>query len=119
MSEKDTLSKSQTDWVRLEAMRDDEIDFSDIPALTEEQLQAMRPTAEVIPTLNKQPKQQITIPLDAAVVDFFKLKASTDDVPYQVLINAVLRDFVVRGDDKNDLRFMVREIVREELSKAA
>jgi hypothetical protein len=36
MSEKDTLNKSQTDWARLEAMRDDEIDFSDIPALTEE-----------------------------------------------------------------------------------
>jgi hypothetical protein len=45
MSEKDSLNKSQTDWARLEAMRDDEIDFSDIPALTEEQLQAMRPTA--------------------------------------------------------------------------
>jgi uncharacterized protein (DUF4415 family) len=118
MSEKDSLNKSQTDWARLEAMRDDEIDFSDIPALTEEQLQAMRPTAELIPALRKQPKQQVTIPLDTAVVDFFKQKASTDDVPYQALINAVLRDFVVRGSNKNELRLMVREIVREELSKA-
>jgi hypothetical protein len=55
MNEKDALNKSQTDWARLVAMRDDEIDFSDIPALTEEQLQAMQPTAELIPALKKQP----------------------------------------------------------------
>jgi hypothetical protein len=56
MSEKDSLNTSQTDWARLEAMRDDKIDFSDIPELTEEQLQAMRPTAELMPALKKQTK---------------------------------------------------------------
>jgi uncharacterized protein (DUF4415 family) len=118
MSKKDILAKSQTDWARLEAMGDHEIDFSEIPELTAEQLQAMQPTAELIPALKKQPKEYVTIPVDAAVIDFFKQKASTDDIPYQTLINAVLRDFVARGSDKNDLRLMVREIVREELGKA-
>lgn len=35
--------ESQTDWERLDAMTDEHIDFSDIPELTAEQLQAMKP----------------------------------------------------------------------------
>lgn len=35
--------ESQTDWERLDAMTDDDIDFSDIPELTAEQLQSMKP----------------------------------------------------------------------------
>ncbi|MCP4415253.1 MAG: hypothetical protein GY805_01440 [Chloroflexi bacterium] len=38
--------KSQTDWARLDAMADDDIDFSDIPELTEEQLKSMKPARE-------------------------------------------------------------------------
>ncbi len=48
MSEKHSYIKSETDWERLENMSDEDIDYSDIPPLTEEQLKAMRPTSEVL-----------------------------------------------------------------------
>ena len=48
MNKKDLLLKSQTDWTRLNEMSDDDIDFSDIPELTDEQLQSMRPVREVL-----------------------------------------------------------------------
>jgi hypothetical protein len=38
--------ESQTDWERLDAMTDDDIDFSDIPELTAEQLKSMKPVRE-------------------------------------------------------------------------
>ena len=38
MSATPTTKQSETDWARIDAMTDDEIDFSDIPPLTEEQL---------------------------------------------------------------------------------
>ncbi|MEJ2748934.1 MAG: hypothetical protein P8183_13670 [Anaerolineae bacterium] len=47
MSKKDSSLHSQTDWKRLDAMEDKDIDLSDIPELTEEDFKHMRPTAEV------------------------------------------------------------------------
>lgn len=42
-------------------MSDEEVDLSDIPELTEEQLASMRPTAELIPALANRGKTQMTI----------------------------------------------------------
>ncbi len=36
--------EAKTDWKRLETMTDDDIDFSDLPELSEAQLQMMQPT---------------------------------------------------------------------------
>ena len=47
MNDNNFTLESQTDWERLDAMTDDDIDFSDIPKLTAEQLQSMRPAREV------------------------------------------------------------------------
>jgi uncharacterized protein (DUF4415 family) len=40
----------------------------------------------------KQLKQQITIRLDADVVEYFKKLAGKEDIPYQNLINLYLKD---------------------------
>ena len=40
---------SQTDLRKLDAMADEEIDFSEIPPLTDDQLSAMKPLREVFP----------------------------------------------------------------------
>jgi hypothetical protein len=61
MSKKDTSNKSETNWERLEAMTDEEIDFSDIPELTDEQLKAMRPTRELIPALSKANEETVSV----------------------------------------------------------
>lgn len=46
MNEKNTSLNSQTDWERLEEMSDEDIDFSDIPELTEEDFKRAKPSAQ-------------------------------------------------------------------------
>lgn len=42
-------------------------------------------------------KQQITINLDAGVVEYFKRQAKTVGLPYQTLINLYLKDCVANN----------------------
>ncbi len=78
---------------RLKAMRDEDIDLSDIPELTEEQwATAFRPG------LSRPIKLPVTIRLDADVVAWFKDHA--DGKPYQTEINRVLRQYVAKAEKK-------------------
>lgn len=43
---------------------------------------------------NSRPKKQITINLDKTTIDYFKTLSEENGIPYQVLINLYLRDFV-------------------------
>jgi uncharacterized protein (DUF4415 family) len=66
---------------------DDEIDFSDIPRLTEEWFgKAQRGP-------HRRPKQQLTLRLDVPVVEWFKRHAEGGK-GYQTAINRALRDYV-------------------------
>ncbi len=79
--------KSQTDWVRLKTMTDDEIDFSDCPELTPDQF------AQAIVRHGLQPvsrKAQLTLRLDRDVLDWFRLQGQG----YQTQINALLRAYM-------------------------
>jgi len=77
---------------RLAAMRDEDIDFSDIPEITEAQwATARRGTSRPL-------KQPVTIRLDVEVVDWFKEHAG--DKPYQTEINRVLRQHVAKHEKK-------------------
>ena len=67
------------------AMPDAEIDYSDIPAQSADAIWT-RPGA-LVPTENKQ---QVTLRIDAEVLDFFKGTCKR----YQSRINAVLRAYV-------------------------
>ncbi len=62
---------------------DEDIDFSDIPELTEEDF------ARGV-WRSGEPKQQVTVRLDRDILDFFKQGGRG----YQTRINAVLRAFV-------------------------
>jgi len=78
---------------KLEALRDEDIDLSDIPELTEEQwATAFRPG------LSRPIKMPVTIRLDAEVVSWFKDHA--DGKPYQTEINRVLREHVAKAEKK-------------------
>jgi hypothetical protein len=46
MNNKNTSLESQTNWERLEAMDDEDIDLSDIPELTEEDFKRAKPVAQ-------------------------------------------------------------------------
>ncbi|MBV7327221.1 BrnA antitoxin family protein [Chloroflexi bacterium TSY] len=71
---------SKTDWARLEAMTDDEIDTSDISPLDDEFF------AKGELRLPKN-KPMISIRIDADVLDWFKAQGPG----YQTRMNAVLR----------------------------
>ena len=74
---------SGTDWARVDAMTNDEIDTSDIPPLTEEYLKR----AQV-----RMPEKPITmhVQVDSDVLAWFK--AQRDN--YEQRVNAALRTYV-------------------------
>ena len=80
MSVNDLKKPSETNWARLEAMPDEEIDTSDIPPLDE----AFFANAKLRLPEGKVP---LVISVDADVVEWFKLQGEE----YQSLINAALR----------------------------
>jgi len=65
-----------------------QIDFSDVPDSSAEQLKAMRRVGR--PPLGDEPRQLIAIRLDAGVLDQFRKEARRRRVGYQTLINEVL-----------------------------
>lgn len=73
---------SKTDWKRLDKMKDEDIDYSDIPELDK----AILKNAEV----RLPPKQSVTIRLDSDVLTWFKKQGKG----YQSRINKLLRIYM-------------------------
>jgi uncharacterized protein (DUF4415 family) len=87
MSKKPTSTVSKTDWKRVDALRDEDIDLSDIPEMTPEMF------ARAVARRGLKPiprKQQVTLRLDADVLDWFRAQGRG----YQTQINALLRAYV-------------------------
>ncbi len=90
MRKKSTSIKSktdETDYKRLDAMTDDEIDFSEAPELTPEMF------AHALIRRNFKPiprKTQLTLRADSDVVDWYKKRGRG----YQTRINALLRAYM-------------------------
>ena len=74
--------RSKTDWKRMAAMKDEDIDTSDIPELDEDFFRQ----AEI----RLPPKQPVTIRLDADVLEWFKANGQG----YQTRINKLLRSYM-------------------------
>lgn len=87
MNNKPTSSNSQTDWQRLDAMSDEEIDQSDCPEITPE-LFAQAIVRHGLPTAKT--KTQVTLRLDSDVLDWFKAQGRG----YQTHINQLLRAYM-------------------------
>jgi uncharacterized protein (DUF4415 family) len=111
----------KSDFKRIDNMSDGDIDFSDIPPLTDEQLLAMKPLGEVFPDAIPQ-KVRITIRLDANIVSWFKEQVrQAGGGNYQTLINDALRKHI--ENQKESLPVMsidewedtLRRVIREEL----
>ena len=86
-----TSKKSQigeTDLKRLDAMKDEDIDFSDIPEITPEMF------AHAVVRRNFKPiprKKQLTLRVDSDVVDWYKKQGRG----YQTRINSLLRAYMI------------------------
>ena len=90
MRKKLTSKKSQidqTDYNRLATMKDEDIDFSDIPEITAEMFARgiVRRNLKPIPA-----KKQLTLRVDSDVVDWYKRQGPG----YQTRINALLRAYM-------------------------
>ena len=89
---KKPLTSEQLDRLaKLAAMPDEDIDFSDIPPLTEEQLSEFRRVDEERPA-------SVATSLDLNVVRWFASHAN--DGPYEAEINRVLREHIARAARK-------------------
>ncbi len=108
MSTKSTSVDSQTDWDKLKAMTDDEIDLSEVPEVTAEQL--AQSTLRVGGKAVARDKVRINIYLDTEVVEYFK--AAAGGRGYQTLINEALRERMwTKG-----IEAMLRRVIREEMT---
>jgi len=74
--------QSKTDWAKIKALKDRDIDLSDTPELHDDFFTGA--------TLWPGKKKQITLRLDPDVVEFFKTKGHG----YQSSINAALRRYM-------------------------
>jgi uncharacterized protein (DUF4415 family) len=87
MKQRATSRKSQTDWQRVDALRDRGIDFSDTPELTPEMFaravvrRGLKPVAR---------KKQLTIRVDGDVLEWYRKQGPG----YQTRINALLRAYM-------------------------
>jgi len=87
MKQESISNKSAADWVRIDAMEEKDIDFSDCAELTPEMF------ANTVVRRGLQPpskKVQITLRVDGDVVDWFRQQGRG----YQTQINALLRSYM-------------------------
>ena len=87
MNKPSISNSSLTDWDRLDAMTDEDIDLSEAPEITPE----MFAKAVVTTGLELKPnKQQLTIRIDSDVLTWFRGQGRG----YQTTINALLRAYM-------------------------
>lgn len=72
--------KSGTDWKRIDSMKDEDVDLSDIPELDDD---FFRNAVLVMP----KPKATVTLRVDADVLEWYRSTGKG----YQTLMNAVLK----------------------------
>jgi uncharacterized protein (DUF4415 family) len=87
MNNESISSNSQTDWQRLDAMSDEEIDLSDCPEITPDMF-AKAIVRRGLPTVKS--KTQVTLRIDSDVLEWFKSQGRG----YQTQINALLRAYM-------------------------
>jgi len=75
-------------------MREEKIDFSDIPELTDEQLARARRVGR--PPLGRSPRQLIAIRIDPDVLRALRAEATRAGIGYQTLIHRLLAAHVKR-----------------------
>ena len=86
MKKKPTSKKSQTDFSGLDKMKDEDIDYSDAPAITPE----MFAKSIVRRGLKPRTKTQLTLRVDTDVLEWYKKQGRG----YQTKINLLLRAYM-------------------------
>jgi uncharacterized protein (DUF4415 family) len=86
MKRRSTSQHSQTDWERVDRMRDEDIDLSDLPEIPPEAFARalVRKGLKPVPR-----KSQLTLRIDTDVLEWFRAKGTG----YQSQMNAVLKAY--------------------------
>ncbi len=87
MRKKPTSKKSETDLKRLHEMKDEDIDFSDIPPVPPEMFARGIVRRGLRPVIRKR---QLTLRMDSDVIEWFKKQGQG----YQTKINSLLRAYM-------------------------
>jgi uncharacterized protein (DUF4415 family) len=87
MKKKPTSRKSKTDRKRLDAMKDEDIDLSEIPEVTPEMFARGIVRRGLKPVLRKK---QLTLRVDSDVVEWYQKQGPG----YQTKINSLLRAYM-------------------------
>jgi uncharacterized protein (DUF4415 family) len=86
MKKSNTSKKDGTDYERLDAMTDEDIDFSEIPPITDE----MFARGIIRHNVLTQPKEELTLRIDTDVLQWFQSQGPG----YETLINFLLRRYM-------------------------
>jgi uncharacterized protein (DUF4415 family) len=103
------LKVSKTDWEVVEKMDDKDIDLSEVPEVTAEQMSQARLRVGGKPISGG--KVRVNMYLDAEIVAYFKAQAGGRG--YQTLINQTLRESI----RQQNLEEILRRVIREELEE--
>lgn len=87
MKKKAISNKSQTDWKRVDALKDEDINLSDTPEISAEMF-AQSLVRRGLKTVSR--KTQLTLRVDSDVLDWYKKQGAG----YQTKINALLRAYM-------------------------
>lgn len=100
---------SKTDWGKVEQMTDEEIDFSDIPQATSEQMAKAVPLGRLFPELVQR---QNVVALDDDVAEWAKQQSTARQADFAQVVNQILREHIVQQESLEDT---LRRVIREEL----
>jgi uncharacterized protein (DUF4415 family) len=87
---------TEEELARFDAIKDEDIDYSDIPDMGDANWSQFMSLKELMDKLNT-PKSSVTIRYDADIIEWFKANTGTDGKRgkgYQTAMNAVLRSYV-------------------------
>jgi uncharacterized protein (DUF4415 family) len=98
---------SKTDWKRLDQLKDEQIDTSDIPELSDEFFARAQ--------LYVPPKQAVTMRLDVDVLNWFKAQGQG----YQTRINKLLRAYMLEHQRRHACQAIRRSLAQRAIDAGA
>ena len=110
MKNKPTTNKSATDWERIDAMQDADIDLSDSPELTPE----MFAKAVVRSGLKPRPKKvQFTFRLEEDVLAWFRAQGAG----YQTQMNDLLRAYMEAHNQQGKIQSDIEKAQKDQIAR--
>ncbi len=108
MNNEFTSRKSQTDWERLDAMTDEDIDFSDCPEITPEMF-AKAVVRRGLP--NPKTKAQVTLHIDSDMLNQYIREDRRDQIYNNLKLTQVehQKDELKFSSNINELRQLIEE----------